>query len=403
MSLLFTVCLVFATVAEGNNVTAVDDNASSDSPFTVHHVDELDAFVRYHYQMDKCMDMSIGESNILAFAISNIHHLINKSNAEIHTAYFCDLSNRVLGCFNKTAEQISPGERGSRVDYEILKLLIRDYDDDEFPIDVDKCESLVPSMKENEVPVSEICTIRQLAELRTTESACYEEHIATAKLMFARQGGLRLKRPFLEKFSCEQVEDYMNKCLKGNLALCYKEDSGRYLRRMLFNGHHFKDRLSKTVTHAKYPKHFWYNCRRKGYFRTDAIHSLSYFVKHERPINNTNGTEAATRKQDDIDKVFDKISIALNTTDSTPKPSETEEEVPVPDRTFQGLDKSEAIAITSVAIFVVLLCIAVFILAFETITGRPLCSWCPTVKIPRYYGWCASKDVPYKAELNDIN
>ena len=61
MSLLFTVCLVSATVAEGNNVTAVDDNASPDSPFRVHHVNELDAFVRYHYQMDKCVDTAIAD------------------------------------------------------------------------------------------------------------------------------------------------------------------------------------------------------------------------------------------------------------------------------------------------------------------------------------------------------
>ena len=40
----------------------------------------------------------------------------------------------------------------------------------------------------------------------------------------------------------------------------------RYLRQLLFDGHHFKDQLSKTVTHVEYYKDFWYNCRRKGYF-----------------------------------------------------------------------------------------------------------------------------------------
>ena len=50
-------------------------------------------------------------------------------------------------------------------------------------------------------------------------------------------------------------------------------------------------------------------CKSHRFFRTDEIHSLSYFVEHERPLNSTNGTVSGNRNG--IDELFEKLTKAL--------------------------------------------------------------------------------------------
>ena len=76
--------------------------------------------------------------------------------------------------------------------YEVLKLHLRDTFTEElsnaklnyllqfgaeesYPlnIDVDQCKALLPVLEVDTVHAQEICTIRQMAELETTESTCY--------------------------------------------------------------------------------------------------------------------------------------------------------------------------------------------------------------------------------------
>ena len=52
----------------------------------------------------------------------------------------------------------------------------------------------------------------------------------------------------------------------------------------------------------------------KGFiiFRSDEIHSLSYFVKHEGVCGKRNSTGSAVRELDGVDKLFHMISKAMN-------------------------------------------------------------------------------------------
>lgn len=46
-------------------------------------------------------------------------------------------------------------------------------------------------------------------------------------------------------------------------------------------------------------------------FRSDEIHSLSYFVKHEGVCGKRNSTGSAVRELEGVDKLFDMISKAM--------------------------------------------------------------------------------------------
>jgi hypothetical protein len=66
-------------------------------------------------------------------------------------------------------------------------------------------------------------------------------------------------------------------------------DTAKYHRDILYGGEYFKHRLGKSIPSFPFnKKNFWSSCLQKGFFRTDKVKSIAYFVKDNGTDNEDN-------------------------------------------------------------------------------------------------------------------
>ena len=256
-------------------------------------------------------------------------------------------------------------------------------------------------MDVDKVPPRERCTIRQLANLTFELHECHLEHLLDYNWDDYNydyenyEYYVNKTEAFKERFVCEGVEHYMEKCLGENLAVCYPPGSPRYLRKLLFDGHRFREELGRRATHKNYHhtrKDFWCSCRSNGYFDINStIHSLSYFVKHEGMCDKRNGTDLPDEDLQGVDKLFDLLDKAERKLGGTDKKQQ-----PAAKEVSKGLDVLEGLGITFAVVMVVVCAVICALALRERKAGGKPCTWCPAIRIPVWL----TRDIPYNLTGN---